>query len=116
VSDLARALLDELADDPVALARLRELVGVAAPDRDHGAAAYTSRTLAAELGRTERSIRAAIARGELRAVKRGRGYLIAADAIADWSRASDRGAPIGRSSQRRCSPSGAGPMRRALGT
>jgi hypothetical protein len=26
VSDLARALLDELADDPIALARLRELV------------------------------------------------------------------------------------------
>ena len=29
MSDLARALLDELAADPVALERLRELVGVA---------------------------------------------------------------------------------------
>ncbi len=32
VSDLARALLDELAGDPVALDRLRELVAVPAPE------------------------------------------------------------------------------------
>ena len=91
MSDLSRALLDELAGDPVALERLRELVGY----RDDAvssvpAPAYTVATLAAELGRTERSIRAAIARGELEAVKRGRGYVISADAVADWARAPIR--------------------------
>ncbi len=51
------------------------------------AVVYSPATLAAELGRSERSIRAAIARGELQAVKRGRGYVISADAVAAWSTA-----------------------------
>ncbi len=76
---LLTALLDELAGDPVALARLRELVGERADQSAllTPAPAFTVATLAAELGRSERSIRAAIARGELEAVKRGRGERIA---------------------------------------
>ena len=46
---------------------------------------YTPATLAAELGRTPRAIRAAIARGELDAVKRGRGWVIPADAVERWA-------------------------------
>jgi len=89
VSDLARVLIEDLAADPVALARLRELVGDREADPPPPTApAFTVRTLAAELGRTEGAIRAAIARGELAAVKRGRGYIIAADAVAEWARAS----------------------------
>jgi excisionase family DNA binding protein len=115
VSDLARALLDDLAGDPIALERLRELVGY----RDDAvcsapAPAYTVATLAAELGRTERSIRAAIARGELEAVKRGRGYVISADAVAEWARAPipRSQAPVrSRNSRRRPVP---GPAARAL--
>jgi hypothetical protein len=58
MSDLARALLKEIAADPVALQQLHELVRY----RDDAvssvpAPAYTVATLAAELGRTERSIR-----------------------------------------------------------
>lgn len=87
MSGLLDLLLDELAGDPVALERLRQLVGETL-HRDEGfsAPAFTVATLAAELGRSQRSIRAAIARGELDAVKRGRGYVISADAVAEWAR------------------------------
>ena len=115
MSDRARALLDELAGDPVALERLRALVGY----RDDAvssvpAPAFTVATLAAELGRTERSIRAAIARGELQAVKRGRGWVISADAVAAWSqppRSRDGGGPRRRRAPLR---DRGGPMARAL--
>ena len=114
MSDLARALLDELAGDPVALARLRELVRMDA-DPMMSAPAYTPKTLAVELGRSERSIRAAIARGELAAIKRGRGYVISADAVADWAhgeaRSTNGSVHAPRPQRRR---SGAGAMRRAL--
>jgi hypothetical protein len=47
VSDLARVLLEELAGDPVALERLRELVGADVRTSDVlSAPAYTPRTLA----------------------------------------------------------------------
>ena len=86
MTDLARLVLDELRSDPAALAELRELVGNPQMDTfgDTSAAAYTPRTLAVEIGRSERSIRAAIGRGELEAIKRGRGWIISADAVAAW--------------------------------
>jgi excisionase family DNA binding protein len=74
---LAAALLDELRSDPAALAELRELLG--------GPAVYTPRTLAAELGITPRAVRAAIERGDLDARRSGRGYVIAAEAVARWA-------------------------------
>jgi excisionase family DNA binding protein len=108
-------LLDELAGDPVALERLRQLVGEPLPhDVKVSAPAYTVQTLAVELGRSERSIRAAIARGELQAVKRGRGYLIPADAVAAWARAPQTLVrDQGFSPRRR--RSGPGAMARGLG-
>jgi excisionase family DNA binding protein len=75
-----RALLDELRGDPVALAELRELLA-------GGRVAYTPQTLAAELGVTPRAVRAAIERGDLQARRSGRGYVIGADAVAEWASA-----------------------------
>jgi hypothetical protein len=76
-------------------------------------AVYTPATLAAEIGRSPRSIRAAIARGELPAVKRGRGWVIGADAVAAWAGGeSSASAALGR--PRRRARSGPGPMARAL--
>lgn len=114
---LAAELVDLIAADPDALARLREIVG----DGSGAAAAvpiapvFTVQTLAEHLGRTERSIRAAIARGELAATKRGRGYVITAEAVADWAQAPAR-TDHAPSPGRRCSraASGAGPMARGL--
>jgi excisionase family DNA binding protein len=109
-----RALLAELARDDLAELAERLRPFLAAPEAPAGA--YTPATLAAALGRSERAIRAAIGRGELRAVKRGRGYVIAAEAVAEWAQAArigTVGAPTGlpHSHPR----SGPGPARRALG-
>lgn len=86
MSDLARQLVEEISRDPAALARLRELVAETRPE-PVSAKIYSVSTLAAELGRSERSVRAAIARGELQAVKRGRGWVISSEAVETWARA-----------------------------
>jgi len=99
VTELARALLTELGSDPEALEELRCLV---APP-----AAYTPATLAAELGVTARAIRAAIERGDLEARRSGRGYVIGAEAVAEWAR------PLGARRARR-EPSSTRTMRDAL--
>jgi excisionase family DNA binding protein len=83
VTELGRALLDELGSDPAALAELRRLIG-------HTTAIYTPATLAAELGVTARAIRAAIERGDLEARRSGRGYVIGAEAVAEWARRGAR--------------------------
>lgn len=112
MSELLRAIVDELAQDPVALERLRDLVVgfPPTPEPKARASAYTPTTLAAELGRSPRAIRGAIARGELDAIKRGRGYVISADAVAAWANARPRAQ---NSAAPRPRP-GTGPMRRAL--
>jgi excisionase family DNA binding protein len=79
VTELGRALLDELGSDPAALTELRRLIG-------HTTVIYTPATLAAELGVTARAIRAAIERGDLEARRSGRGYVIGAEAVAEWAR------------------------------
>jgi excisionase family DNA binding protein len=47
--------------------------------------AYTVASLASEVGLSERVIRSEIHSGELPAVKRGRNYLIARDAVEAWA-------------------------------
>jgi excisionase family DNA binding protein len=78
----AAEFLSQIASDPDALAVLRQLVGAGT---DRTAPAYTVATLAATLGVTERVARNAIARGELRAVKRGSRWYIATDAVDAWT-------------------------------
>jgi excisionase family DNA binding protein len=78
----AAELLSQIASDPDALAALRRLVGAGA---EPAAPAYTVATLAAALEVTERVVRNAIARGELRAVKRGARWVISADAVDAWA-------------------------------
>jgi excisionase family DNA binding protein len=95
----ARALLDELSDDPDALAVLRVLLG--------SRVAYTPKTLAGELGITPRAVRAAIERGDLEARRSGRGYVIAAEAVAAWARPP-------ASNRRRGAPRQSRPLRDAI--
>lgn len=83
---LAQAVVAALAMDADALEGLRELVAPDVP-RIGIAPAYTVATLASALGVTDRVIRNAIARGELRAVKRGARWYIAPGAVDAWTRA-----------------------------
>jgi len=85
MSDLTRALLDELARDPEAIERLRALVAPTAARPS--APAYTVAQLAAETGLSPKAVRGAIARGELEAVKRGTRWIVSADAVAAWATA-----------------------------
>lgn len=83
---LAAALLDQL--EPADLDRLATLLAPRLADRQPapaGVAAYTIRSLAAELTLSEKTIRGAIHRGELAAVRRGTRYLIAGDAARAWA-------------------------------
>lgn len=103
--------------DPEARARLRAALGVeqsVAPDTPT-AVVYTPATLGAELGRSARSIRGAIARGELDARKRGRGWVITADALKRWAEPSPIPG-VSRPRARRKRAPGRGPMARALRT
>jgi excisionase family DNA binding protein len=113
VSRLLDLVLDELATDPAGLERLRALVADTSPPATSTPAAYTPATLALELGRSERSIRAAIARGELDAAKRGRGYVIGRDAVEAWAHAPASRPPRSSSRPRRRS-GGPGPAARGL--
>jgi excisionase family DNA binding protein len=116
VSDLADLVVAELERNPTALDRLRELVREKPPHAETVAnAAYTPATLAAELGRTPRSILDAIHRGELHAVKRGRGYLIGAQAVADWTRPDSPTHPSARNRRRRRPGRGEATTRAAWG-
>jgi len=117
VSALLQAIFADLEADPVAREKWRSLLGPAVDERPASSASvYTVRSLAAELGRTPRSVLGAIERGELAAAKRGRGYVISAEAVSRWASAPPKTTP--RQSRRphpaRPKPA-AGPMRRALG-
>ena len=54
-----------------------------------GRVAYTVPSLATELGVSRKAVRCAIARHELRAVKRGSRWIISSDAVQAWATASD---------------------------
>ena len=89
--DLVEVLIAAIEQaDPEQRARLRAALDIdpVSPTGDTTAAAvaYTPATLAAELGRSPKSIRGAIARGELEAAKRGRGWVIGAAAVERWRR------------------------------
>ena len=83
---LAEVIVNALADDPACLERLRELLGAGREGAplEHPPA-YTVAGLAQVLGVTCRVVRNAIARGELRAVKRGGRWYVPAEAVAAWT-------------------------------
>ena len=90
-TSVALALVRALAADPEALSELREALKIG-PARDGLPLAYTVVALAEATGVTPRVVRGAIARGELRAVRRGTGarspYLIAHDDADAWIHSS----------------------------
>jgi excisionase family DNA binding protein len=112
VSEFGRTLVAQFDSEDLEL--LAGRVGNLLAVREQGLAVplYTPATLAAELGRSDRSIRAAITRGELKAVKRGRGWVISAQAVAEWTRVrrAERAASLGKPRVR----STRGPVHRAL--
>lgn len=100
--DALRALANRLAPHLSRLEDLNQPVHIA----------YTVHSLAAELDVSPKTIRCAIARGELAAVKRGSRWIISADAVAEWTAASEPR----RARPRACpwAPKAAGPSLRSV--
>jgi excisionase family DNA binding protein len=86
---LASLLLEGLGDQDLAVLARRLMPHMVEGHLDHARAhsAYTVASLAAELGVSAKAVRCAIARHELRAVKRGSRWIISADAVGEWATA-----------------------------
>ena len=86
---LASLLLEGLSDQDLAVFARRLLPHLQEGQLDRAGAhsAYTVASLAAELGVSAKSVRCAIARHELQAVKRGSRWIISADAVSEWATA-----------------------------
>jgi excisionase family DNA binding protein len=88
IAILASVILDGLSEHDLGILARRLLPHLPQPAEpaDEGVhAAYTVASLAAGLGVSQKTIRCAIARRELAAVKRGARWLISADAVHDWA-------------------------------
>lgn len=86
MTTLAQSIVAAIADDPVALAELRTAIGVASPTTLGTAPlAYTVASLAKDLAVSTKTVRSAIHRGELGAVKRGSRWFISAEAVRAWT-------------------------------
>jgi excisionase family DNA binding protein len=106
-SALVAALIELLAASPAATAQLVELLESQRPAQQQLALpAYTVASLAAALGLSPRTVRGAITRGELAAVKRGGRWIISAEAVRAWAQhdAAARRAPARRPGVRRDRP------------
>jgi excisionase family DNA binding protein len=108
MSALVDVLLAELERDPGAVDRLRAALGSSSGEEEARRLVYSTETLAAELGVTSRTVRAAIERGDLAASRSGRGYVIGADAVRAWA------APEAQRARRARVAARAGVMRDAL--
>ncbi len=88
---LASLLLEGLSDHDLAdfARRLLPHLHEGRPGRARAHCAYTVASLADELGVSDKAIRCAITRHELRAVKRGSRWIISADAVDEWATAPD---------------------------
>lgn len=83
ISPVSATLLDAFADllaERVAARLVDQL-----PDSRRSPVAYTVDTLAAELGISPRAVRAAVARGDLDAVKRAGRWIIPASSVECWA-------------------------------
>jgi excisionase family DNA binding protein len=89
--DPGLALIDALSEEAMQLL-LRRLEAIAggAKVAERSRTAYTVKSLAAELGLSPRAVRGAIARGELRAVRAGRSFIIGIAAVEAWTKPPPR--------------------------
>lgn len=114
----ASLLLEGLSNQDLAAFARRLLPHLQQSHRDSARAhsAYTVASLAAELGVSDRAVRCAITRHELRAVKRGSRWIISADAVREWATAP--GLPDATRHRRTASlpaaPRAAGPSLRSV--
>jgi excisionase family DNA binding protein len=86
---LAALLVNDLDDDALAVLARRLTPHLEPLERPATRAAYTVESLAAELEVSPKAVRCAIARGELRAVKRGSRWIISAQAVDAWAGARE---------------------------
>ncbi len=108
-ASIARAMvaaLDDAALDALAAQLAPRIAALATDGGDRRA--YTVATLAAELSVSPRTVRAAIERGELPAVKRGGRWIVGADAVTEWTRPME--APAPRVARRRAASGGSGTL------
>ena len=86
---LASLLLEGLSEHDLAVFARRLLPHLQQGRLDGALAhsAYTVASLAAELGVSDKAIRCAITRHELRAIKRGSRWIISAEAVNEWATA-----------------------------
>jgi excisionase family DNA binding protein len=113
-SIVASLILDGLDDQGLAILAqlLLPHLRPGQPESTRGQAAYTVASLATELGVSQKTIRCAIARPELPAVKRGSRWIISAEAVHSWATAPER-----RRTRRPCgaaAPKSAGPLLRSV--
>lgn len=115
-SALAALVLSELDADALGVLAARlapHLRGLEERNPVVAHAAYTVHSLAADLGVSRKAVRCAIARGELRAVKRGSRWIIPVDAINEWATPSTPRRTTGRGCSPRA-PKAAGPSLRSV--
>jgi excisionase family DNA binding protein len=114
-SSLASLILDALDDYGLATLARRLLPHLSQPAdaEERGHVAYTVASLAADLGVSQKTIRCAIARRELSAVKRGSRWIISRDAVRAWATASHERRRTGNP-RRVAAPTAAGPSLRAV--
>jgi excisionase family DNA binding protein len=114
VTALVSAIVDGLSDRDIGVLALRLLPHLRQPNElNDGHSAYTVASLAAELGVSQKTIRSAIARRELTAVKRGARWVISAESVREWATPS-HASPRPRRTRSAAVPNAAGPSLRAV--
>ncbi len=113
VAALVSVIVDGLSDHDLSVLAARLLPHLRQPtDLNERQSAYTVASLAAELGVSQKTIRCAIARRELAAVKRGTRWLISAEAVREWTTPPEVSTP--RRSRCAPAPKAAGPSLRSV--
>jgi excisionase family DNA binding protein len=114
VAAVVSAIVDGLSDRDLGVLARRLSPHLRQPtEPDEGHAAYTVASLAAELAVSQKTIRCAIARRELAAVKRGARWLISAESVREWTTPS-KARPRTRRARGAIVPKAAGPSLRAV--
>lgn len=114
VAALVSAIVNGLSDRDLGVLARRLLPHLRQPtELNEAHSAYTVASLAAELGVSQKTIRSAIARRELAAVKRGARWLISAESVRGWATPSET-RPRPRRARGAAVPKAAGPSLHAI--